>query len=719
MQTLAAVLLGVAFMAVHVNIQLAAVLPNALDNQKVLITGTVVSVPELTSEHKLKFIFKATDLGRIQLHWAAPKQNLNAGDQWSLLVKLKAPRNYANPGSFDSEKLLFQQRIIATGYVVSSSDNQLLQTSIFSEPLNKFRQYLTNIITANLGERSFIGIILALVLGSKALLDSTQWQILQNTGTAHLMAISGMHIGLIAGLAFLGVRIVWRFAPARWLHVPAPWLAAWGSLGLSFAYALLAGFSVSTQRSLIMIIVFLSGILLRRKISAWQRYCLALGIVLVWDPFVVLSAGFWLSFLAVGSLLYAFSGRQPNYRAWYNPWRWLQPQVVITIALLPVSLLFFGQNSIIAPLANLVAIPWVSFMVVPFGLCGTMLLPIFTGLGLQIISLAEYNFSLLWPFLEWCNQVPAYIWYPPQTYLGLRLVCAAAGVIWLLIPKGLPGRWWGWIGFIPLFIAPTVMLAPGQAEFTLLDVGQGLAAVVRTKSHVLVYDTGAKLSGNFDLGSRVVAPYLRAVGIKHIDTLMISHADNDHIGGAVSLLASLPVGSVLISDVNYLAQYSPIQCIAGQSWEWDEVKFTVLHPSLELRSKKRNDHSCVLMVQAGNQKILLTGDIETKSEKLLIASYGAQLHADLLLVPHHGSKTSSSVKFLEVVQPKYALIPAGYKNQYGHPKPEILERYQDLGIQILRTAQDGAISFLLGNNGADNLQPKCYRHQHRYFWSAS
>lgn len=703
-------LIGFAYMCGHVDWHKAKQLPKYLDNQKIVLSGTVINMPEAA-----KFVLKIhktehwPNPGNVQVHWENVSQKLKPGTEWQLFVKLKSPRNFANPGSFDTEKLFFQQRLVATGYVINSPFNQLIKTKPYAEIINQIRYYILNYMSSNLSEKSFIGIIVALVLGTKVLLPSEQWQVLQDTGTAHLMAISGMHIGLIASLMFLGLRLAWRFAPAAWLNIPAPWLAAWGALSMSIVYALLAGFSVSTQRALIMIIVFLSGIILRRKVSAWQKYNLALLLVLLWDPFVVLSVGFWLSFLAVGSLLYVFTGKKSQ--------RWFQSQLVITVSLLPVSLLFFGKTALVAPLANFIAIPWVTFLVVPLSLLGTLCLLINNNLSLSLLKLAEYNFAHLWPFLEWCSKFAVFNWQPPGNYFWLRIACAAVGVIWLFVPKGLPGRWWAILAFLPLFIFPLNVIPHGQADFTLLDVGQGLAAVVRTQNHVLVYDTGARLNKNFDLGSKVVVPYLHSLGLHSVDKLLISHADNDHIGGAESILAQTKVSEIIISDTNYLAAYNPQRCMAGQHWEWDGVKFIVLHPSVDLVTRKRNDYSCVLMVQAGKHKLLLTGDIETKSEKILLANYGEYLKADILLVPHHGSKTSSSLAFIEQVKPGYALIPVGYKNQYGHPKPQILQRYQDLNIPVLRTELDGAISFKLGS--AQLKKPGCYRRDRRKFWLAN
>jgi len=721
-------LLGFAFMAYQVNQHLATQLPAELNGQTATVIANISSVVEVGADNKLSFIAEILSLahavgtwpkpGLIKITWEQPAYTPQPGQQWFLTVKLKKPRDYANPGSFASEKLFFQQRIAALGYVLPDSGNQLIQESRVIQNINKLRQYLCAKIVAGLANQRFAGVIVALVVGNKNLITTEQWRVFQNTGTAHLMAISGMHLGIIASIVFIAIKIFWRFAPANFLHIPAPWLAACAALTISLMYAALAGLSVSTQRSIIMLAVYLLGTLWRRKISVLQKFCLALLLVLIFDPFVILSVGFWFSFLAVGFLLYAFAGRKLENNNWLAPWRWLRPQMVVAIGLLPISLLFFAQTAIYAPAINLLAIPWVCFLVLPLSLLGAVLLLLNINSGIVLLKLAELNFSVLWDLLNLLQDAPIYFWQPPTRYLLLTMWCAMLGALWLFVPKGLPGRFWSIFSFVALFLPRIDNLLPEQVEFTLLDVGQGLAAVIRTQRHVLIYDTGAKKSTSFDLGSRVVIPYLRTIGVQQIDTLLISHADNDHIGGAESILTSMQVQKLMLNDQTYLPAYNKHTCLAGKSWTWDGVKFMVLHPNNYNNFTKRNDQSCVLQVQAGKQKILLTGDIETKAELNLIASYGSQLQADLLLVPHHGSKTSSSVEFIQAVRPKYALIPVGYKNQYGHPKQQILQRYQDLQVPVLRTDLDGAISFKFGQAAESKLQPQCYRREQSKFWLA-
>lgn len=716
-------LFGFGYMSFHVNKHLQNSFPDILEGKKVLLKGSICSVVEETKNQSVKFLFKVSNFydsdqqwklpAYIQLTWSNVKHNLQPGDSLVLRVKLKKPRNYANPGSFDSERYFFQQRIVATGYVVPSAENRLLTQSPLSQPINFLRQYLNIKVDKYLAGHEFAPIIKSLTLGVRSGMQEKHNEILQNTGTAHLLAISGLHIGLLASMCFGLIRFAWRYAPKSWLNLPSPLISATGAIILSFVYACLAGLSIATQRALIMLSIFLAAIILKRRICTWHSFYLALLLVLLWDPFVVLSIGFWLSFLAVGLLIYALRGQNRSQGYLAKLFAWFRPQVVIAIGLLPITLLSFSKSSIIGPVANCIAIPWVTFAVLPVGILAVLLLPFMPNVSAILLQLAANNFAKLWVILTKLSAVPIYVWQIPTEYIWLLIISSTLGVLWLFIPRGLPGRLWGVCGLVPLLFMQTPAIPFGQAEFNLLDVGQGLSIVIRTQNHTFIYDTGPKLPGGFDLGSNVVVPYLQSIGVNKIDTLMISHVDNDHIGGALAILNKIFTSDILISTNNALVEFNRKICVAGQTWNWDGVEFTVLHPPKDNALKKRNDLSCVLMVQAGVHKVLLTGDIEAHSEKQLIQSYGTQLQSDLLLVPHHGSKSSSSTEFLQIVKPKYALIPVGYKNQYGHPKESVLQRYRDIGATILRTEQEGAISFRLGGD----LLPYCYRREQRRFWS--
>lgn len=717
------IICGFGYMALHINNHLQHSFATDLEGQQISIVGTISSIVTENADKKLKFLFNVNKISnmtskwrlpaKVQLSWDRPSASLKPGDTWKLLVKLKRPRNYANPGSFDIEKMVFQQRIVAFGHVLASKDNSLLHRSIFHSSINKTRQYILSVLSRHLNKQKFSSVIIALILGVKASLSLKYMDVLQTTGTAHLLAISGLHIGICASMCFFMLRILWRYVPVRWLFMPAPWLAACGAICISSMYAILSGLAIATQRALIMLIVSLLGVLLKRKVSSVHGFCLALLSVLLIDPFAIMSMGFWFSFTAVGLLIYALSGRMQVFKGYGKIYTWLKMQLVMTVGMLPLNLLFFGKSSVIAPIANVIAIPWVSFIVLPFSILAALLTLSIRDAGAFMLLIAEKSFGYLWPFLTKLAQLPSYAWQVPEQHWFMSIFCAVLATFWLFMPRGIPGKCFSILGFMPLFFVKPIVIPYGQAEFTLLDVGQGLSAVVRTKQHVLVYDTGAKLSDSFDLGSRVVAPYLQSLGIKKLDTLLISHADNDHIGGALGLLNMFPAKNIITNDHKHLAAYQLTACIAGYNWEWDGVTFTILHPDLWETNKKRNDQSCVLMVQAGEHKLLLTGDIEKRTEQQLIKRYGQQLQADLMLVPHHGSKTSSSLEFLQIVRPKYALIPVGYKNRYGHPKPEILQRYHELNIAILRSEYDGAISFRLGSD----LLPHRYRRDRQKFWN--
>lgn len=689
------VVVGACYMGFHIHAQQDKILPKSLEGTPLQVVGTINSVVEETELQSLRFVFEVNSprelaAKRVSLAWYNPKVKPEPGDTWQLTIKLKRPHGQLNPAGVDLEKFWFQNRISAVGTVVTKNADYVLLSK--RRTINWWRQYLLQKISV---DSEFSGIVAGLLLGIRHGISDAQNLILQKTGTSHLMAISGLHLGFAAAVVMLVTRSIWYVLPIAPRNLPLPGVAAVLGLMVSGGYALLAGFSVATQRAWIMLCLLLLSNLLRRHISRVHSFCLALVLVLIWDPLVILSAGFWLSFWAVGCLLYAFLGRQQLAR----PWRWLYPQLVMASGLLPLTLLFFEQNAWVAPLANLIAVPWVGFAVVPFCLMGCF-------------KIAEYNVSLIWPLLEYLQKVPIYNWSQPSTYLWLRLLCAALGFVWLFAPRGIPGRYWACCGFLPLVIAHSPAIPYQQAEFTLLDVGQGLAAVIRTTSRTLVYDTGTP-----GQGAMSVAPYLRKLNSRIIDALIISHADSDHAGGMADLLPQIPAQQVFSSDIDKFIGSKA--CIAGQQWEWDGVKFKFLHPSILISSSKRNNSSCVLLVEANDQRLLLTGDIEHPAEDELIGKYGADLQADVLVVPHHGSRTSSSESFIDHVNPVLALIPVGYRSRYGHPKPQVVARYMQREIPIYSSDRDGAITVRLGLSPEDAafLRPYCQRSVSRQpFW---
>lgn len=695
-------------------------LPEAIEGKRIMVIGTIASIPERKHDH---YRFEVDVEGLPEASWQNPgrirllyklnteKTILQVGDTWQFEVKLKRPHAYANPGSFDSERHLFQNKINAEGYVIPSGMNRRIASKFWCHPIARIRSHIRNLIAKNLENKAFSGLIQALVVGVRDDITFAQWQVFQKTGTAHLMAISGLHVGLVAGFAFLLVNLLWRPFLNLYPQFPLPWVSALFTITCACLYGLLAGFSIPTKRALVMVSVGMLGIINRRKISRINIYCLALFIVLVLDPLSTLSPGFYLSFMAVGIIFYGMQGRVEVRGLW---WRFGRIQWITFIGLMPITLVFFQKISWISPFCNAIAIPWVSFLVVPLALLGSGLSLCNEILGKIVLSVSEGLFAILWPFLEAAAAMPSIVWLKAN-YNVITISLSFLGVLLIMAPRGFPARYLGFIALLPLVFLRAKSIDKQSFRVTVLDVGQGLSTVVETENHLLVYDTGPKLNAQFDTGDRIVLPFLANLGKQKIDILMISHGDNDHVGGADSILNTLPVKTIISSEIDLFPQKKVIPCYASQKWTWDGVVFEVLHPD-SLITKKRNDHSCVLLISAGKESVLLTGDIEIKSEKKILSHFREKLSAKVMLVPHHGSRSSSSLEFIQAINPDYAIIPAGYRNRYGHPKPDIVKRYQTEGIRVLNTIEGGAISFIMGPNGFVRL-PSLYRETHPHYWN--
>jgi competence protein ComEC len=441
---------------------------------------------------------------------------------------------------------------------------------------------------------------------------------------------------------------------------------------------------------------------------------MALLIVVIVDPWSVLAPGFWLSFGAVGVILYITAGRTRREHWLVN---WIRVQAAVTLALIPPLLALFQQVSIISPIANAIAIPVVSLFVAPLALVGVAL-PFDLGLGI-----AHAVMSACMGLLEWLSGLPDAVWqqHAPPPW---ATVLAVAAVAWLLAPRGVPARWLGGIGLLPLFVVTPGALKAGDVEVVALDVGQGVAALIRTARHALLYDTGPSFGPGADSGSRIIVPFLRATGVSRLDGLIVSHDDDDHWGGASSVLQAVPTGWLLTSlpDLDPLVvQAGPAaRCEAGQVWEWDGVRFEMLHPAAASygdRSIRDNDRSCVLRVEAPGGRVLLPADIERRSEEELLLRAGDRLRAEVLLAPHQGSRTSSTPAFVQAVAPRIVVFPVGYRNRFGHPHREVLERYRASGTSIYRTDRDGAVRIEMRADGAFGVTP--YRAVYRRYWQTA
>lgn len=667
---------------------------------------------------------------------------LRAGDHWRMTVRLKAPHGNSNPHGFDYELWLWEQGVQATGYVRAGPRDPAPARLAdgWRHPVERMRQSLRDAVYARVADRPLAGVVAALLVGDQNAIERMDWDVFRATGVAHLMSISGLHITMFAWLAAQGMGWLWRgsarWTPALCLAWPAGSAGVWGGLLLAAAYALLSGWGVPAQRTVWMLAAV---VLLRQSGKRWpwpQVWLLAMAVVVALDPWALLQAGFWLSFVAVGVLFAAGTDRATGGRekiaiesgavdacaVWaggqndhlFLRWRAAVPQGlllaahavfraareqwVVTLALAPLSLLLFNQVSLVGLLANGLAIPWVTLVVTPLTMLGVFWAPLW--------EVAAAAVAALMLFLQWLARWPL----ASISVAAAPLWCAVAGVAGgLLLAMRLPWHWrmLGVPLLLPVLLWQPLRPATGQFELIAADVGQGNALIVRTASHTLVYDSGPRFSSESDAGHRVLVPLLRALGDR-VDTLMLSHRDSDHIGGAPAVLAMQPQAVLLssIEEGHPLQAVRPSQrCLAGQRWNWDGVDFEVLHPPAAdyAAPQKSNAMSCVLRIASGGKAALLSGDIELAQEQRLVAA-GVNLKADVLLVPHHGSKTSSSPAFLDAVQPGLALAQAGYRNRFGHPAPPVLERYRERGIRVWTSPSCGAASWSSAQPGRVSCQ---------------
>lgn len=675
-------LLGLAWACVSAQGALDDRLESRLDGQVRWLEGTVVGLPS-AADGVVRFELgdlhssRASLPSRMRLSWHDGPRVL-AGERWRLAVRLKRPRGLVNPATFDYEAWLLARRIGATGSVKAG---ELLQAA--SGPVAWRDALRQRLLQVDAWGRA--GGLAALVLGDGSGLQDRDWRTLQDTGTTHLLVISGQHITLFASVLYGLVALLARYGlwPQRlpWL----PWACAMAFVG-GLGYGVLAGFDVPVRRACVMLAVVLLWRLHYRRLGFLTPLLVALCIVLLAEPLVVLQPGFWLSFGAVVLLVLAFAGRLGTWSWWATWWR---AQWVMGLGLAPLLLALALPISLSGPLANLVAVPWISLVVLPLALLGTLLLSV-PVLGEALLWLAGGALEILFQMLAWsATQLPA--WIPAQVPLWGWLL-GALGVLLLIAPAGVPLRALGLALLVPMLFPPKELPALGQAEIRVLDVGQGLSVLVRTQGHALLYDAGPR-RGDFDIGERVVVPNLRGLGLSRLDLMLISHADSDHAGGAQAVRRGLAVERVLAGELERLpSELGAELCPADHAWTWDGVGFRIWQSPLKGDS---NDASCVLAVEAAGERILLSGDLGARGEAAWVAS-GQPLKARWLVAGHHGSRTSSSSAFLRSVAPEKVLISRGHLNPYGHPHPLVVSRIRALPAEIHDTAEQGHLLLRLG-----------------------
>ena len=725
---LGSVLLGVCWSGSYARWLLADELPSAWEGRDIEVIGVITGLPQ-RFERGERFVFKvehvltpgATVPRRLSIAWyrawndvdeqetASDDESagiVHPGERWRLSVRLKRPHGNVNPGGFDYEAYLLERGIRATGTVRFAGRAQRLAAQVWGvgHLIDRLREMVRARFLGALPDAPYAGVLVALAIGDQRSIPSTQWQVFNRTGVTHLMSISGLHVTMFAALCGGFVNLLWRRSARLMNWIAAQQAAIAGGWLGALVYAALAGFEVPAQRTLYMLSVVALALWSGRHLGASRVLLMAMLVVLVSQPLAVLSVGFWLSFGAVAVLLYVGSARVEAARGWRNRLtQWGLTQWAVTIGSLPLLLLFFQQFSLVSPLANALAIPLVSLVVTPLAL-------LFALVPWSPLALADHwilvqLMAVLQSLAEW----PVWQQASPP---GWSIVLALFGALWLLLPRGFPARWLGlWL------MAPAILVRPplpgnGEALVDVLDVGQGLAVVVRTHAHTLVYDTGPAYGPDSNAMRRVVLPYLRAVGVSALDTLVVSHRDRDHSSGIDDLLREMPVERLLTSmDMPFSQRLDQVQmrsepCRAGQVWAWDGVRFEMLHPAAGdygMPGKTTNAMSCVLRVATPGSSVLLTGDIDAASEAALVARSrnGGRvtavpvLSSDVLVVPHHGGKASSSQALVGAVGAGNAVFSVGYRNAFQHPHRDVLARFA--GARVWRTDRDGAIRVRLGS----------------------
>ena len=718
---IASFLLGFLWALTHAYLKLYPVLDKSLEGIDLEVSGQVVSIPTIyprSSRFEFSIHSAHTSLNgeivsvpkKVRLNWYGNVPPIQLGEVWNLRVRLKRPWGYANPGGFDYEKWLFEQGIRATGYVRNKGNNKLVRAT----SLLNLTYYLRATLNLKLEQvkSKYAAVIKALVLGERGQMDSRRWQVLTQTGTNHLLAISGLHVGIVSGFVFFITLFFWKRSERLCLNIAAQRVAALAAIFTAVFYAMLAGFSVPTQRAMVMAAVVFFSVFSMQSLRPWNILSLALICVLILDPFSVLSPGFWLSFLAVAIILFSLKAKPVQQKWWLSL---VRIQLVLAIGLLPLTLLFFQQASLVSPLANFFAVPWVSFLVVPVTLLGSLFLLINENLGNLILQCAHLLLEIFWTVLDYLHALPFASWH--HAVPTWALIPAIFGILILLAPRGWPSKTICVVLISPLVFAKPADISANDLKLTALDVGQGLAIVLEVGSQVLIYDTGPKFGSSFNAGEAVVIPYLRQRGISKIDTLVVSHGDKDHAGGLQGVLSNIKVDH-LISNKDDYDHGSLSVCKAGMEWVWNSVRFQFLHPPSAKKGSRKfssNNSSCVLLVEHPAGSILLTGDIEKRIEKKLVKEQADLLNIDVLIAPHHGSNSSSTGAFIQATSPDYVVFTTGYRNSYGFPDEKVVSRYKEFGSYLVNTVSHGMITFKFSDKNGLQLQPG-YREVRQRFW---
>jgi len=691
--------IGVTLFSWHATQVIESRLQAGFEGDSMLAVVRIIEFPRARGD-SVSFVAEPVDdqriPQRIRLSWYQPSHSPEIGDVWQFELRLKPPRGTSNPGVFDYETWLFQQRIGATGYVVNGRRNQRLQTDAAGGS-TRWRKTFTARLTNVIDDSEAAAVIAAITVGARHLVTAEQWTRYARSGTSHLMAISGLHVGLAAMAAYLLTLI--GSALLRWPgnHLR---IALCTSLVVAAGYSALSGFAVPAQRSTLMLCLLVLVLLRAREPDPLAILAAACLIVVVVDPLSVLMPGFKLSFGAVLLLLWLakrrdrIGGSSSVKRVARVVSQLATMQLFLLFGLMPLTVIIFHRIAVVAPPVNIVAVPLFSFVTVPFALTGMLLDGPMANTGDAALRVAALSVRMIEELIGLSLQVP-YSDVSTAHISGAGWSCLGLVLAWVLLPPGWPGRYIAWLAVCAIVSYRIDGPPVGCLDTTMLDVGQGLAVVIRSRERTLLYDTGPAWPGGVSMVDRVVLPYLSGQGIEHLDRVIVSHSDVDHAGGLADLLAGIAVGDVLAGEATRHPTAESKRCRRGDRWDWDGVDFRILHPAPG-RDYSGNDASCVLAVAAGTARLIVTGDIEAGVERMLLSD-DLPAGADVVVVPHHGSGTSSSRPFVARIAPEMALISTGYHNRWGLPRRDVVRRWRDAGAEVLTTAVDGAISARLCN----------------------
>jgi competence protein ComEC len=702
-----------------------------LEGEDISVRGQVITTPQRFDLIQ-QFVFRVSAseqavAGALRLNYYGD-DNISFGDNLELMVRLNRPHSLANPGSFDREAYMLRRGIVGSGYI-----REILSSSrSFQFSLTGIRAEVARRLEKITRDSPYQGLILALVLGEKGQVTEAHSDLFVQTGTSHLFVISGLHIGLVAGVFYWLTSLLTTLLPPLLLYFPRQKIASIAALTAAIGYSAMAGFTLPTQRAVVMLAVFILSGLWEREVATSYRLLLALGLILTLDPLATTSAGFWYSFVAVAGLLFSTNFLAPNLNPANNETRFinyvragqgllarvLKPQLTIFVVLL-LPLLFWGQApSLLSPLTNTFAIPFVGVVIVPLSLLLSLLTLVANQFAPFLLGLIEWSFDALLGALQWLALLQNY-WLgqlssEPRQVTGFAGLSAGLGVALLLAPLKASAKLLSLSLMLPLFW-PAQRSNNFDLAVHVLDVGQGLAVVVQTPEHNLLYDTGFGLDDGYSVGRAVVVPALASLGIRQLDTVVISHGDNDHIGGLNDVLAAFPEAALFANSAVVAQALRPaLDCSDTEPWQWDTVWFQLL--SVGDAGLSDNNQSCVLKVSTPAASVLLPGDIERTAELLLVTTFADSLASELLIAPHHGSKSSSSYPFLKTVKPQTIIVSAGYNNRFGHPSQAITQRYAILGIDYFISHAEGMLSVVYPPLGSEPIAPLSYRKSNPRYW---